>query len=296
MNVLVTGGTGFVGKVLVERLRARDEQVTILTRTPERMRDARPGVSYAAWPVDVAAFDAIVNLAGAGIADRRWTEAYKRELRASRIDGTRRLVDAMSKSSKRPSVLVSASAVGYYGDRGEEELPESARPADDFLARLCVEWEAEAERARRLGVRVVTTRSGHVLGPDGGALEPMRRAFAFGLGGPFGNGRQWMPWIHVDDVASLVIHAIDHGATSGPLNAVAPGVVRQREFARTLGRVMSRPAIVPAPRFALRIVLGELADALLASARAVPERTLATAFAFRFPELEPALRDVLKEE
>jgi len=293
LNVLVTGGTGFVGKTLVDLLRARGARVTILTRDPNRRHSARPEVAYAAWPVDVSQFDAVVNLAGAGILDRRWTPAYKAELRASRIDLTRRLVEAIGASKVRPRVLVSASAVGYYGDRDEESLPESAAPARDFLGQMCVDWEAEANAAARHGVRVVTVRIGLVLGRDGGALKQMRPLFRLGLGGPLGSGRAWFPWIHVNDLAALFLHAIDHEQVSGALNGVAPGIVRNRDYARTLGRVLSRPAFLPAPTFALKLLLGEVGGMLTASQRAIPERTRQTGYGFLFPELEPALENLL---
>lgn len=293
MNVLVTGGTGFVGNILVNLLCARGDRITVLTRNPERFRSARSGMEYAAWPIDVSKFDAVVNLAGAGILDRRWNDAYKAELRASRVDLTRRLVDAIGASTKRPRVLVSASAVGYYGDRGEDLLPENAPPADGFLSRMCVDWEAEANRATTFGVRVATVRIGLVLGSQGGALKQMTPIFKLGLGGPFGTGKAWFPWIHVNDLASLLIHALNGEHVSGALNGTAPGIVRNKEYASTFGRVLSRPAFVPVPPFALRIALGEVANVLTDSQRTVPERTLATGFTFQFPELEPALRNLL---
>ncbi len=295
MNVLVTGGTGFVGNLLVDRLSARGDSVTILTRSPDSTRSARARVEYALWPVDVAGFDAVVNLAGAGVLDRRWNDAYKVELRASRIDLTRRLVDAIAAAKTRPRVLVSASAVGYYGDRGEEELPESAGPADAFLAQLCVDWEAEAQRAATLGVRVARVRIGLVLGRNGGALATMLPIFRLGLGGPFGFGRAWFPWIHVDDLCRFILHALDREHVSGAFNGTAPGIVRNKEYAATLGRVLSRPAFLPVPKVASRIVLGEVAPVLTGSQHTIPERTLAAGFAFQWPELEPALRNLLSE-
>ncbi len=293
MNVLVTGGTGFVGHELVKRLCARDDQVTILTRTPQAARPARAGVTYAGWPVDVARFDAVVNLAGAGVADRRWSAAYKAEIRSSRIDTTRQLVEALARSTTRPRVLVSASAIGWYGDRGEEELTEESPPGTDFLAQLCVDWEAEARRAEALGVRVAIVRIGVVLGRAGGALKQLLPIFRLGLGGPLGSGKAWFPWVHLDDVCSLIVHALDDARARGALNAVSPGIVRNKAFSATLGRVLRRPAILPAPPIALRIVLGEIGSVLTASQRVVPGRPLDLGFPFRFPVLEPALRDLL---
>jgi len=293
VNVLVTGGTGFVGNILVNLLCARSDRVTVLTRNPERFRSARAGMAYAAWPIDVSKFDAIVNLAGAGVLERRWNDAYKAELRASRVDLTRRLVEAIAAAPKKPRVLVSASAVGYYGDRGEELLPESAGPGDGFLSQLCVDWEAEAQKAAQHGVRVATVRIGLVLGSHGGALKQMTPIFKLGLGGPFGLGRAWFPWIHVNDLCSLMIHAIGGEGLSGAFNGTAPGIVRNQEYVRTFGRVLSRPAFLPVPPIALRIALGEVASVLTASQHTVPERTLASGFQFQFPELEPALKNLL---
>jgi hypothetical protein len=295
VNVLVTGGTGFVGGSLVNQLVVRDDRVVILTRTPERARSARAGVTYARWPVDVSRFDAVVNLAGAGVVDRRWSAEYKRELVSSRVDLTRALVEAIARAPRRPGVLVSASAVGYYGDRGEEELTEDSRPGDDFLARLCADWEGAAQRAADSGVRVATVRIGLVLGRRGGALARMLPIFRLGLGGPFGTGRAWFPWVHVEDVAGLVVHALSSASASGALNAAAPGSVRNREFAAALGRALSRPAILPVPPFALKMALGESARVLTASQRALPRRTQATGFRFQWPELEPALKNLLDE-
>jgi uncharacterized protein (TIGR01777 family) len=298
VNVLVTGGTGFVGTVLVDRLRARGDRVTILTRHPERHpernRGARAGASYAKWPVDVSPFDGVVNLAGASVIGQRWNDAYKEELRSSRIDLTRNLVAAMGTVAKRPRGLVSASAVGYYGDGGDELLPESAPPGDDFLARLCLDWERAANEATQHGVRVATVRIGHVLGRDGGALARMLPIFKLGLGGPFGAGEAWFPWVHVEDLAALILHALTHDGVAGALNGSAPGRVRNKDFARTLGRVLHRPAFLPVPPIALRVGFGEVAGALMSGQRTVPERTLASGFAFQFPELEPALRNLLQ--
>ncbi len=293
MNVLVTGGTGFVGNQLVNLLCARGDRVAIVTRNPDRARTARAGVSYVGWPPDPGRHQAIVHLAGANIAGRRWNDAYKEELRASRVDRTRELVAALASAATKPRVLVSISAVGYYGDRGSEELTEDSAPGDDFLARLCVDWEAEALRAEGHGVRVVIVRLGVVLGRRGGALESLLPIFKLGLGGPIGGGRGWFPWVHVNDAAGLMLFAIDREDVRGAVNAVAPGIVDQRAWARTLGRVLSRPAFLPVPRLALRIVLGEVADALAASQRCVPGRALALGYGFQHPELEPALRGLL---
>lgn len=293
MNVLVTGGTGFVGNVLVDRLLARGDKVAIVTR--DTARPARAGVTFETWLPDLARFDAIVHLAGEPIAGKRWTSDQKRKLVSSRVDTTRDMVERLAKSTQRPRVLVSASAVGLYGDRGEETLTEQASPAADFLGSLCVKWEREADAAEKLGVRVVHPRIGIVLGKNGGALSKMLPPFKLGLGGPLGPSSSWFPWVHVDDLVGFILFAIEDERVRGSFNMAAPGIVRQGEFAKTLGRVLSRPAIFPVPTFALKLALGEVANAIVASQRVVPERTLATGFRFTHPTLESALREAVRK-
>ncbi|MDZ4771824.1 MAG: TIGR01777 family oxidoreductase [Planctomycetota bacterium] len=293
MNVLVTGGTGFVGNVLVDRLVARGDKVAIVTRNASR--PARAGVTFETWLPDVARFDAIVHLAGEPIVGKRWTDKQKRVLVESRVDTTRDMVERISKSTKRPRVLVSASAVGWYGDRGEETLTEATAPKADFLGDLCVKWEREADAAEKLGVRVVHPRIGIVLGKGGGVLSKMVPPFKLGLGGPLGPSSSWFPWVHVDDLVGFILFALDDERVRGSFNLAAPGIVRQGEFAKTLGRVLSRPAIFPVPKFVLKLVLGEVANAITASQHVVPERTLASGFRFTQPTLEPALRDAVRK-
>jgi uncharacterized protein (TIGR01777 family) len=236
--------------------------------------------------------DGVVNLAGESIAGR-WSDEKKRRLRESRIAGTRRLVEAIALAAERPTVLVSVSAVGYYGDRGEEALTEDSDPGGDFLAQLCQEWEAEAQRAEGLGLRVARLRLGVVLDRNGGALAQMLAPFRLGAGGPLGSGRQWFPWIHRADVVGLFRFALERAEAAGPINAAAPELVRQGEFAEALGRALHRPAFVPTPAFALRLLFGEFAGTLLGSQRVLPERAEALGYAFRFPQIEPALRAIL---
>ena len=293
MHALVFGGTGFVGGILVNLLCARNDRATIVTRNPETARTALAGVAMSAWPDDVSKYDAVVNLAGASVSAKRWNEAYKRELVTSRVDYTKRLVETIAKSHTKPRVLVNASAVGYYGDRGEELLTETSAPANGFLADLCVAWEREALEAEKLGVRVVNLRIGIVLGRHGGALQKMVPLWKLGLGGPFGAGGMWLPWIHVNDCAGLILHAIDSESVRGALNAAAPGIVRNKEFARTLGKVVSRPAFLPVPPLALRLAVGEFAAQLLASEKVVPQVALQSGYRFQWPELEPALKNCL---
>jgi uncharacterized protein (TIGR01777 family) len=238
----------------------------------------------------IGEIDAVVNLAGEPIASGRWTETRKRAIRASRIEGTRVIVRVMREHEPRPAVLVNASATGYYGDRGDEELDETAPAGTDrFTASLCKAWEAEAMAAEPLGVRVVRLRTGVVLAPEGGAMPKMLLPFRAGLGGPIGGGRQWMPWVHVDDVVGIVAAALGDEAWVGPVNVTAPNPVRNAEFTKTLGRVVERPAVLPVPALALRLVLGEMATILLDSQRAVPAAALARGYEFRYPRLAPAL-------
>jgi uncharacterized protein (TIGR01777 family) len=237
--------------------------------------------------------DAVLHLAGESVAEGRWTATQKNRIRDSRVLGTRHLVQGIAQAARKPAVLVSASAVGYYGDRGDEELTESARPADDFLARVCVDWEREAVAAEKAGVRVVTARTGIVLGAGGGALAKMLTPFKLGGGGPLGNGRQWMPWIHVADLARLYVHAAETSSIQGAMNAVAPHPVRNSEFTKALGRALHRPAFIPAPYFGLRLLFGEFAQVLFASQRVIPRVALDSGFVFQFPEIAAALREIL---
>jgi uncharacterized protein (TIGR01777 family) len=251
-------------------------------------------VTYEKWLPDVGKFDAIVHLAGEPVAAKRWTEEQKKIIWSSRIDTTREIVVAIGKSEKKPKVFVCASATGYYGDRGEELLPEREPAGEGFLARLCYAWEGEAVRAATYGVRVTHPRIGIVLGKSGGALKQMLPLYKLGLGGPMGSGQQWFPWIHVHDLCALILFSIDRDEARGALNAVSPDLVRDRDFARKLGRVLGRPAFVRKPKFVLNMMLGEVATALTASQHVVPERTRKLGFSFTYPDLEQALRNILK--
>jgi uncharacterized protein (TIGR01777 family) len=296
LKVAVTGASGLVGSALVPFLTAGGHQVVRLVRRPPRAGD-EVRWSPEAGTIDAGGLegvDAVVHLAGESIAGGRWTEAKKARLRSSRIGPTRLLAEALAGLRPRPAVLVSASAIGYYGHRGEATLGEEDGPADDFLGRLSVEWEAATEPAGRAGIRVVIARLGIVLSPAGGALGTLLLPFRMGVGGAVGPGSQFMSWIALDDVLGVIHHALDRGDLSGPVNAAAPEPVTSAVFARTLARILRRPAILPVPAFALRLALGEMADAaLLASTRVRPGRLLATGYRFRFPELEGALRHLL---
>ena len=301
MNVLVTGATGFIGSHLCQALSQGGHTVSALSRNPATARRRVPSLQEAfPWepltkspppPEALAGVEAVVHLAGETLKGR-WSNAKKRAIRESRVLGTRNLVQAIESAQSRPKVLLSASASGYYGDRGDEELTEQSSPGDGFLAGVAVAWEEEASQARGLGVRVATLRTGLVLGRGGGALGPLLPLFKLGLGGSLGSGRQWWSWVHQGDFAQFVLQALDSD-WDGPVNLVAPQPVRQGDLARALGRVLSRPALLPAPALALRVILGEVATELLFSRRVIPAQAQAWGYRFRFPELEPALRDLL---
>jgi uncharacterized protein len=279
MRVAVAGSSGLIGGHLAAALRNRGDEVVALPRL-----GTRP------WSVEGA--DAVVNLAGASVAGRRWTPAYKKEIADSRVLATRTAVEAIASASRKPRVLVNASAVGYYGGRGDELLEESAGPGADFLANVSQKWEAEAQRAP---VRSVQIRTGVVLSPKGGALEKMLPPFKAFVGGPIGSGKQWFPWIHIADEVRAILWVIDHDLT-GPVNLVAPGIVTMRDFAKALGRALRRPSWAPVPAAPLKILVGEFATALLEGQRAVPKKLLDSGFRFRFDDVDSALRDVLAAE
>jgi uncharacterized protein (TIGR01777 family) len=298
MKILISGGSGLVGKALTRALSEDGHAVARLVRpgSVASVGDIRwdPMSAGANLPAMEGA-DAIINLSGASIGDGRWTPARKAILRSSRVDTTRVLVEALKRLRQKPRVFVSASATGYYGDRGDEILTEASAPGTDFLALLARDWEAEAMRAESSGIRTVLLRFGVILTADGGALSQMLMPFRFGVGGRFGSGNQWMSWIVLEDAVEIVRSAILNERFAGPLNVVAPNPLRNSDFTRIVAAALHRPAIFPVPAFALRIVLGEMADALLlASQRAVPERLLAAGYTFRYHDFAAALQAILK--
>jgi uncharacterized protein len=303
MRIVIAGGSGFLGRPLATDLASTGNQVVVLTRRSSLSSSSSPGsitnVSWTPngesgpWASALDGADAVVNLAGESIAAARWTAAHKQRVLDSRVEATRSLATAIRQAAAPPQVFVSGSAVGYYGPRGDETLPEEATPGTDFLARVCIAWEAEATRAASDRTRVIHLRTGLPLARDGGALPPMLPPFKFGVGGPVGSGRQYWPWIHRDDWVSLVAWTIRTPTASGPVNATAPNPVTNGEFARALGRAMHRPAFMPAPAFALRLLLGEMADALVLSGqRAVPEKALRAGFTYKYEKLDDALRAI----
>jgi uncharacterized protein (TIGR01777 family) len=300
LRVFITGGTGFIGSHLVGVLAARGDECVVLSRSGQDQWD-NPAVRVVQgdpvlagrWQTEVAQADVIVNLAGAKIVDppHRWTETRKSFLRRSRIDTTQNLVAAMKQAATPPTALLSSSAIGFYGVRGDAIVDESAPPGDDFLAALAQDWEAAALEAQDVAT-VTLLRTGLVLGRGGGVLDALLPLFRLGLGGPWGSGDQWWSWIHLQDHIGLILYALEHGL-SGPINLTAPNPVSVAEFAGALGKALHRPAFVPAPAFALKLMLGEAADALLELQRAIPTRALEAGFEFQFPILGEALQDLL---
>lgn len=298
MKVAISGVTGLVGSALRESLLADGHEVFGLTR-----REDLPGIRAVTWDVARGRFDAsplegafaVVHLAGEPVA-QRWTEARKTAIRASRVNGTRLLVDGLKSLRDKPKVLVSASAVGYYGDGGDTELTESSPPGVGFLPDVCQAWESTALEATGAGIRTVCPRIGIVLSTKGGALVKMLPPFKMGVGGPVGTGKQWMPWVHIEDLVGILRHLIATESLQGPVNAMAPSPARNEAFSKALGRVLHRPAVLPTPAFALKILFGDMAEILLEGQRAVPEKLLHSGYSFRYPELEPALADVVRNE
>jgi hypothetical protein len=303
LAVTVTGATGLLGSSLVSALRERGAEVTVLTRDPVRASKRLGDVQALAWeplaqPAPTEALvgrDAVVHLAGEPVA-QRWSEKAKRAIRDSRVTGTRNLVTglaAVADGSGRPRTLISSSAIGYYGDHGEEPLDEDAPAGPDFLAQVCAEWESTAAGAGALGMRVAQVRTGVVLDRGGGALAKMLPPFKLGVGGPVAGGRQYISWIHAQDVVGMMLAALEDERWSGPVNATAPDPVPNRTFSKTLGKVLGRPSLLPVPGLALRALYGEMADIVTSGARVVPAKALVLGYEFAYPQLEPALRAAL---
>ena len=307
MRVFITGGTGLVGARLVRAHRKRGDEVIVLSRRTDAWERVGPDCTIVLgdptvpgpWQNRIAECQAVVNLAGAGIFDKRWTPEYKKLIRDSRVKSTANVVDALKKAGGSGKVLVNASAIGYHGPHGDEELDESGSPGRDFLAGVCVEWEAAARDAEVVGVRVAMIRTGIVLDTAGGALKQLLLPFKLGLGGPVGMaprpkdwGRQYWSWIHHADLVGIYLVALNHPEASGPINGTAPHPVTSREFARALGKALGRPAIAPTPALALRLILGEVADVVTTGQRVVPRKAQALGYEFRFSTIDGALSDL----
>jgi uncharacterized protein (TIGR01777 family) len=304
MKVLISGGSGFIGRHLVESLLRDSHEVVVLTRRPETS-NPQAGARYVAWDPraangdwvkEVSGAQGVVNLAGTSIGSWPWTRQKMAELLSSRLSATAALVQALERTpaALRPSVLVSASGIDFYGDRGEEPITEDSRVGDSFLARLSEQWEAEAQKAEQHGVRVARLRTAMVFGREALAFRLLTLPFRVFAGGPLGNGRQWFTWIHIDDIVGLYRLALEDPRVSGPVNAVAPDVRRERELAQEIGRVLHRPALFPAPAFALKLVLGKEAQLLLHGRHAAPAKALAYGYRFRWGGLHEALEETLR--
>lgn len=295
MRFLITGGNGFIGRRLIQRLLERQHYVSILTRKVVSREDRNVGQYYWAMrgPAPAEPFDdvdVVIHLAGEPIS-QRWTDEVKKKIRESRVLGTRHLIEGIGSLARRPSMLICGSAIGIYGDRGDEVLIEESSPGQDFLAQVCADWEREADRAQGLGLSVVKIRTGIVLGQEGGALKSMLPAFKLGLGGPVGNGKQWMSWIHRDDLVNMMIHAAESGM-DGVLNGVSPNPISNEDFSKTLARQLHRPAWVRVPESLLKMMLGEMSQVVLSSQRVLPQAIGQTNYRFEYPELEGALRSL----
>jgi uncharacterized protein (TIGR01777 family) len=299
MKIIITGATGFIGAILTDRLWNQFHSLVLLSRRPpseigvsKKEWFAWSPPSAGEWERAVDGADGIVNLAGEPIAAKRWSKEQKEKLRSSRIDSTRALVNAIAKAKVKPKFLVNASAIGYYGAHGDETVTETTAPGSDFLSRLCVDWESEALKAETHGVRVVRMRTGIVLGKGQGALAKMVPPFKMFAGGPLGSGRQYMPWIHIEDEIGLLLFLIENEKAHGPFNASAPNPVTMEEFARALGEVLNRPSWVSVPPSALALLTGEMADMLLTGQRAVPEAAIKLGYSFKYPTIGAALQSL----
>lgn len=301
-RVVVAGGTGFLGRALTARLLRDGYKVIVLTRSSDAKSDPGAPLRYVpwdartsgAWEASLEGATAVVNLAGESIGARRWSARQKKRIVGSRLDATSAIIRALGRLDKRPSVLVNGSAIGYYGDSGDREITEASHKGRGFLADTVEQWEAAARRAEPLGIRLVLIRTGVVLGEGGMALGRMVLPFRLWLGGPLGSGRQWFPWIHIDDVINCILFAVRSTDASGPYNAVAPQLITMREFSKTLGRVLRRPSWAPVPSFALQLLLGEMSEMILGGQKAIPARLTSAGFQFRHPMVEEALAASLR--
>jgi uncharacterized protein (TIGR01777 family) len=297
MHILLTGGTGLIGRRLCRHWLDQGHQLSVWSRKPDQVtRLCGAGVRGIAHPDDIGSqhVDAVINLAGAPIADRPWTRKRKMLLWDSRITLTEQLITWLERREQKPDVLISGSAVGWYGDGGERELDEESAPvSEDFASQLCIAWEETAQRAEAFGIRVVLLRTGLVLANEGGMMQRLLPPFKLGMGGPIGNGRQWMPWVHIEDQIAAIDFLLNREDAQGPYNACAPSPVRNRDFAKTLAAILHRPAFMPMPAVALRLLLGELSILLLGGQRARPNRLQAAGFTFRFTDLHAALENLL---
>ena len=301
-KIIITGATGFIGKKLSRALIERGEQLTIFTQSIRKGKIETPNAyeyvkwdyrSPREWEKHLEGKDAVIHLAGANLFGRRWNKEYKKRIMESREISTRNLVKAISKAEKKPSVFISSSAVGYYGDSGDSILTEGSPYGADFLASVCRRWESASADVEKLGVRRVSIRTGLILSTKEGALKKMLVPFKLFVGGSLGDGKQWFPWVHIDDIIGIYLYALDNDNLKGPINAAAPNPVRMKEFTRTLGKILRRPSIFSVPEFVLRVVLGEFAYAVTSSLNVIPQKLKDINYKFKYERLEDALRDLL---
>ncbi len=297
MKIAITGATGFIGSALCDRLSEVGHSLVIISSrpAPNQLPNNREWVTWkpgqaGPWEQAVDGVDAVINLAGEPIPAKRWTPAQKEKIRSSRINTTRALVVAMGKAKKKPRLLINSSAIGYYGPRGDEAVVEGTEPGNDFVSQICIEWEEEAQKAKSFGVRVVCLRTGIVLGKGGGALKKMVLPFKLFAGGPIGSGQQWVSWIQLEDEVGLIVYLLEKEGASGAVNATAPHPVTMKELSKTLGKVLHRPSWAPVPAFALRVLMGEMADVVVTGQRVLPEKAQELGYTFKHPELSEALR------
>ncbi len=299
MKILITGASGLIGTALQKSFKAKGHELLLASRSEPK--DAE----HIQWNMDTGfadedlprleGLDAVIHLAGENIAGFRWTDEKKKAIRDSRVFGTRTMIEAFARLEKKPKVFISGSAIGFYGDRGDDEMVETSSAGDTFLAGVCKEWEAESRRAEDMGIRTVLLRTGIVLSKDGGALATMLTPFKFGVGGVVGSGKQWMSWVSLDDVVGIVNFALENEALRGAVNLASPNPVTNEEFTKTLGSVLYRPTILPLPEFAVNLVFGEMGDALLLdSTRVIPKRLKDAGYEFKFTNLKPAIEHTLK--
>ncbi|MFO0964729.1 MAG: TIGR01777 family oxidoreductase [Gemmataceae bacterium] len=303
MRIFLAGGSGLIGSRLIHALHGRGDQVVLLTRRPEALTDSLgplctllkgDPMQEGDWMAEVAGCDAVINLTGEGVFNRRWRQWFRELIYTSRIKSTENIVQALARQphDKRPKVLVNASAIGYYGPTGDRELDESSPPGSDFLAQLCVDWEKAAQQATEHGVRLALVRVGLVLDPAGGALKKMIPPFKMFVGGPVGSGRQYVSWIHHEDMVGILLLALDNAAVAGPINATAPNPVTNRQLSKALGRALHRPSFFRTPGFMLRLMLGKVAGLITAGQRVLPTRVLELGYAFKFTDVDAAMADL----
>lgn len=301
-RIVITGATGLIGSGLTKKLSARGDEVIVFSRSPKKAKEKLPGAfDYVEWHYDsmgnwvetIEGVDAVIHLAGENIMSKRWNDAHKKKVLDSRVTGTGNLVDAIGKAEKKPEVFICASGIDYYDDSIDGVYDEESEPGKGFLTNVVKSWEDEAAKVEKYNVRRVSIRTGIVLDKQEGALAKMITPFKFFVGGPIGSGRQWMPWIHIDDIVDLYIYALDNSEMYGAYNATAPSPVTMKEFADTLGRVMNRPSLFPVPAFVLKILIGEAADLVLNGSRVLPKKTLEAGYRFNYTDFRKALEDII---